>query len=132
MDDGLVTMLSRRSVGDAIDTLAQMAEAKGMTVFGRVDYSAIAAANGHELRPTQLLLFGDPKLGIPLIKDEQSMALDMPLRALAWEDRDGEIWLTFTDLAWLARRHDLGPESAAAVKELVATVIAIARAATGT
>ena len=115
MDDaGLVTVESASSVSETIDRLAAAAEAAGMRVFARVDHAAGAAEVGMTLRPTELLLVGNPRGGTPLMQDSQTAGLDLPLRALAWEDADGRVWVTTNDAAWLAARHGLGQASAAA------------------
>jgi uncharacterized protein (DUF302 family) len=71
-----------------------------------------------ELRPTELLIFGNPKAGTPLMQADQTIGLDLPLKALAWQDAAGKVWLTYSGVAWLAHRHRLGPETAAAVSAL--------------
>ncbi len=104
MDDaGLVTVESASPVSETIDRLAAAAEAAGMRVFARVDHAAGAAEVGMTLRPTELLLVGNPRGGTPLMQDRQTAGLDLPLRALAWEDADGRVWVTTNDAAWLAR-----------------------------
>lgn len=126
-----MTLISRRCVPDIVDALVAAVEKAGMTVFARIDHAANAAAVGLTLRPTVLVLFGNPTSGTVLMHDEQTAGLDLPMRALAWEDENGEYWLTYNDLAWLARRHDLGPDSAAMIHAMETGMASIARTVTG-
>ena len=80
---------------------------KGMTVFARVDHSAGAAKVGKALRDTQLVLFGNPKVGTPLMQCAQSVAIDLPQKALIWKDEAGQVWLSYNDPAYLATRHQI-------------------------
>jgi uncharacterized protein (DUF302 family) len=131
VDDGLVTLISRRAVKDLADAVVEAVSKAGMTVFARIDYAAHAAAAGASLRPTELVLFGNAVNGAILLADEQTIAIDMPMRALAWEDENGEAWLTYPDLAWIGRRHDLGEKSAALLQKLETSMAGIARTVTG-
>ena len=79
------------------------------------------------LRPTELLIFGHPKGGTPLMQDRQTAGIDLPLKALAWQDAEGKVWLTTNDAAWLAERHQLGASSADAVAALAAGMAAVSR-----
>jgi uncharacterized protein (DUF302 family) len=118
--DGLITIASAHPVSATIDRLAAAAEAAGMRVFARIDHAAGAAEVGMRLRPTELLLFGHPRGGTPLMLDGQTAGIDLPLRALAWEDAEGRVWLTTNDARWVAARHGLGEASAAAVAAITA------------
>ena len=131
MDDaGLLTIESAFAVAETVDRLAAAAEAAGMRVFARVDHAAGAAEAGMALRPTELLLVGNPRGGTPLMQDNQTAGIDLPLRALAWEDGDGRVWVTTNDAAWLAARHGLGEASAAAVGAVSAGLARIVAEAT--
>ena len=90
--------------------------AAGLQVFARVDHAAGARAAGLELRPTELLLFGNARGGTLLMQDKQTAGIDLPLKALAWADKDGQTWLGYNDPGWIAGRHGLGEPSAAAVR----------------
>jgi uncharacterized protein (DUF302 family) len=81
------------------------------------------------LRPSELLIFGNPKGGTPLMQDQQTAGIDLPIKALAWEDANGKVWLTYNDPAWLAERHSLGPNSVEAVKAIAAVMATITRSA---
>lgn len=126
-----MTLISRRCVPDIVDALVEAVEKAGMTVFARIDHAANAAAAGLTLRPTVLVIFGNPTSGTVLMQDEQTAGLDLPMRALAWEDENGEYWLTYNDLNWLARRHDLGPDSAVMIHAMETGMASIARSVTG-
>lgn len=103
--DGMVNVQSKHDVVTTADKLEAVLKSKGMTVFNRIDHSAGAASVGHELRPTQLLIFGNPKVGSPLMKCAQSVAIDLPQKALIWEDEKGTVWLSYNDPAYLEDRH---------------------------
>ncbi len=129
-DHGLISRESQFSVKETIDRLAEHAERAGLRVFARIDHGAGAAEVGMRLRPTELLLFGHPRGGTPLMIDRQSSGIDLPLKALAWEDADGRVWLTYNSAAWLAQRHELGEESSGAVAAIEEGLAALAAAAT--
>jgi uncharacterized protein (DUF302 family) len=102
-----------------------------MTIFAVVDHGDGAEIAGLDLRPTQLVLFGSPKGGTPLMQDNQTAGIDLPLKALAWEDAEGKVWLSYNAPAWMAQRHGLGPASAAAVSAMAAGLSAIVKEAAG-
>jgi uncharacterized protein (DUF302 family) len=99
-----------------------------MTVFARVDHAANATAAGMSLRPTELVIFGNPKGGTVLMQDQQRAGIDLPLKALVWEDADGRVSVTYTDPAWIARRQGIG--HAAAVAAMTAALDAVIQEAT--
>jgi len=103
---GLIAMPSAHNVADTVDKLVAVLESKGMNVFARVDHSAGAASAGMELRPTQLVIFGNPKVGTPLMKCSQSIALDLPQKMLVWEAEDGQVYLGYNDPVYLKDRHN--------------------------
>jgi uncharacterized protein (DUF302 family) len=129
-DDGLITVASSFSVRETVERLVSFVTSHGLVVFARIDHAEGAAQVGLPLRPTELVIFGHAKGGTPLMQDRQTAGIDLPLKALAWEDADGKVWLTCNDAAWIARRHGLGPASAPAVKAIAAGLAAAARAAT--
>ncbi len=106
--NGVVDVKSNHSVADTADKLVAALEAKGMTVFARVDHAAGAATIDADLRPTELVLFGNPKVGTPLMQCSQSVGIDLPQKALIWEDSEGQVWLSYNDPTYLVTRHDLG------------------------
>lgn len=124
-DDGLVTVRSGLSVPNTIDRIVATVTSKGMQVFARIDHAGAAAHVGLTLRPTELLIFGHPTGGTPLMQDKQTAGLDLPLKVLAWEDADSTVWLTYNDLAWLARRHGLGENSDIALAAITGAMTAV-------
>ena len=130
-ENGLITVASRSSVGETVDRLVDEASSRGLQLFARVDHAANAVQVGMQLRPTELVIFGNAKGGTPLMQDRQTAGIDLPLKALVWEDEDGRVWLAYNDAAWLSRRHGLGVGSQEAVNAIQAGLAAIARAAVG-
>ncbi len=117
-ENGLVTVESTHSVKDTIDRVAAGLAAKGVAVFARIDHAAGAASVGMTLRPTELLIFGNPRAGTPLMQSRQSIGIDLPLKVLGWQAEDGKVWLSYNDLGWLARRHRLDGDAMSAVDAL--------------
>ena len=105
---GLVSKLSRYSVEETVDRLQHLLESKHIKIFARVDHGREASAAGLSLRPTQVLIFGDPKMGTPLMQASPLIAIDLPLKALAWEDAAGKVWLTYNSPEFLQDRYALG------------------------
>ena len=114
-ENGLVSTESTWPVRETIDRLAAAVTEAGLMVFARIDHADNAAQAGMSLRPTELLIFGHARGGTPLMQDRQTAGIDLPVKALAWEDEAGKVWLTRNTAAWIALRHDLGDESRAAV-----------------
>ena len=130
-ENGLISIESRFGVAETIDRLVATVTSAGMRVFARIDHAAGAHEVGAELRPTELLIFGHPKGGTPLMQDQQAAGIDLPLKALAWEDALGKVWLSYNDAHWLAERHGLGQASRDAVKAIAAGVEKVIAAAAG-
>jgi uncharacterized protein (DUF302 family) len=128
MADGLTTIPSAYSVKETIDRLAADATAKGLTVFARVDHAKGAHDVGLELRPTELLIFGNARGGTPLMQAQQTAGIDLPLKALAWEDAGGKVWLAYNDPEWIAARHGI---TSPAAKTLAGALAALTKAAAG-
>lgn len=122
-NDGLITIPSNYSAHQTLDRMEAALRAAGITIFARIDHAAGAASVGLALRPTQVLIFGNPKGGTPLMQADQRVGLDLPLRVLAWEDEAGNANLTYTDIDWLAARYGLGPLTAPP-REALAKVLA--------
>jgi uncharacterized protein (DUF302 family) len=127
-DNGLTTIASAHSVAETIDRLVAAITPLGMNVFARIDHAAGAASIGMPLRPTLLVLFGNPKGGTPLMQDQQTAGIDLPLKALAWEDANGKVWLSYNEAAWIAARHGLGAASAAAVTAIAGMLEKVTKA----
>ena len=104
---GMITKASENSVAVTIDKLAAAVEKAGAKVFARVDHAKGAASIGSDLRPTQMLMFGNPKLGTPAMQAGQSIGLDLPLRVVAWETEDGSVMVGYHDPADVAALHGL-------------------------
>ncbi|MQX35008.1 DUF302 domain-containing protein [Roseospira navarrensis] len=105
--DGLVRLQSPHSVEETIARLKAAVEAKGIRVFADIPHTANAAAMDLEMPPVHLLIFGSPKIGAPLMSAAPSIGIDLPIKALAWQDADGQVWLAYNDPAYLADRHGL-------------------------
>ena len=129
--EGLTALPSRRGPRETMDTLEAAIKAKGMTVFARIDHAAGAAAAGMALAPTELLIFGSAKVGTALMQERQSSGIDLPLKALVWQDAAGKTWLSYNDPAWIAQRHQLGAAVKATVDAMAAGLAALARQAVG-
>src|SRR5450755_92871 len=127
---GLTTMPSSYGPQDTMDRLDAAVKAKGMTVFARIDHAAGATGAGQSLRPTEVLIFGNAKAGTPLMQSVQTIGLDLPLKALVWQDASGKTWLSYNDPAWLAKRHGLSGETEAAVNIMAGALEAVAKGAT--
>ena len=104
---GLTTIRSAHGPRETMDRLEAAVRSKGMTVFARIDHSAGASAVGMSLNPTEVLVFGNPKGGTPLMQSVQTIGIDLPLKALVWQDTSGGTWLSHNDPAYLAERHGL-------------------------
>jgi uncharacterized protein (DUF302 family) len=127
---GLITMPSAFGSAETMSRLEAEVKAKGMTIFARVDHAAGAAAAGMPLRPTDLLVFGAARGGTPLMEMAQTIGIDLPLKALVWQDAAGATWLSYNDPDWLAERHGLKPLPAATLDSLSAALKAVTTAAT--
>ena len=130
--EGMTTTGSDFGPDETVARLVAAIEARGMTVFARIDHAAGAAAVGLMLRPTMLLIFGAAKAGTPLMRAAQTLGLDLPLKALVYEDEAGKTWLSSNDPHWLARRHGLGADLAPTVNMMTAALAAVSTAATKT
>ena len=127
VDDGLVTIPSAYSVDDTISRFEAALQAIGVTLFAKVDHGAGAVEAGMTLRPTFLLIFGSARAGTLLMQANQRIGVDLPLKALVWQDADEKVWLTYNDPAWLAARHRLGAAGAEAVAALENSLATLAR-----
>ena len=105
MDRGMIDVPSPYSVPETLARLESILKERGVTVFARVDHSGEAERVGLQMRPTQLLIFGSPKGGTPVMVAAPSVAIDLPLKALAWEDERGRVWLSYNAPEYLQQRH---------------------------
>ncbi|MDJ0787069.1 MAG: DUF302 domain-containing protein [Myxococcota bacterium] len=121
-EDGLVSLPSQHGVKETADRLEVILAEKGLTVFARIDHAAGAAGVGQSLPPTQLVIFGNPKVGSPLMRCAPTVAIDLPQKALIREDAEGRVWISYNDPAHLRSRHAI--EGCDAVLEKVSGVLA--------
>ena len=129
--DGLTTVESAYGPKDTMDRVEATVKAKGLTVFARIDHAGGAAEVGLQLRPTALLIFGNAKGGTPLMQAAQTIGIDLPLKALVWQDAAGKTWLSYNDPNWIAKRHGAdGREVDATVGALTGVLSSLAKAAT--
>jgi uncharacterized protein (DUF302 family) len=128
--DGLITMQSSLDPGTTLQKLETFLHAKGLIVFATIDHAAGAAQVDMPLRPTSVVIFGNPKGGTPLMQAAQSSGIDLPLKALIWQDAAGVTWLSYNDPNWIAQRHGLQHRAEAAVEAMSETLHAMAVAAT--
>jgi uncharacterized protein (DUF302 family) len=102
---GLTTMASRFGPKETMDRFATEIQTRGMKVFARIDHAAGAAEVGLTLRPTELIIFGNARGGTPLMQSVQTVGLDLPLKALVWEDASGKTFISYNEPSWIAQRH---------------------------
>lgn len=126
--DGLVTRKSVVTVKETMDRLETLVQQKGMKVFARIDHAKGAAAIGKTLRPTEVIIFGNPQGGTSFMECAQTVGIDLPLKALVWEDAAGQVWLGYNDPQFLAQRHAV-PDCAVA-KNMTKALDAIASSVT--
>jgi uncharacterized protein (DUF302 family) len=127
---GLTTIKSSHAPRETMNRLETAVTAKGLTVFARIDHAEGASSVGLSLRPTEVLIFGNAKGGTPLMQAVQTVGIDLPLKALVWQDAAGDTWLSWNDPAWLAARHGVSGAEAVAGK-LTAMLEDVAKTATG-
>jgi len=125
---GVVILRSSHAVAATVDRLDAALRSRGILVFARIDFSQDAARAGLEMRPAQLLIFGNPRAGTPLLRAAATVGLDLPLKAYVWEDASGEHWLGYNDPAYLVGRHGLDPSLAANLSAVIPLLEAAARA----
>ena len=126
MPDGLTICASSYGPKETMDRLVVAVTGRSMAVLARIDHGAAAAKVDMALRPTEVLIFGNSRAGTPFMQAGQTVGIDLPLKALVWEDADGKIWLSYNDPAWIAQRHGLGAASAGAVEAMAKALGAIA------
>lgn len=106
-DPGLIRIKSVHDVKRTADRLEDIVKEKGMRVFLRINHAENARMVGQDLQPTELLIFGNPKVGTPLMQCSQTVAIDLPQKALIWQDQSGQVWLSYNDPQYLATRHEI-------------------------
>jgi uncharacterized protein (DUF302 family) len=108
--NGIIDKPSSHSVNQTVDKLKNILQSKDVTLFALVDHSGEAEKVGMKMRPTKLLIFGSPKAGTPLMLSAPSMAIDLPLKILVWEDGQGKVWVSYNSPEYLKERHGLPPD----------------------
>ena len=128
--DGLIACVSKFGPKETMDRLAGAVTRRGISIMARIDHAAAAAAVGMELRPTEVLIFGNPQAGTPLMQAVQTIGIDLPLKALVWQDESGAAWLAYNDPQWLAHRHGADAGLDRTLHGLAAALAAVASEAT--
>lgn len=131
MEKGIIKIQSNSGVKETIDRLISELEKKGMHIFLRIDHKVNAVKIGIDIEPAELVIFGKPQIGIALIQDNPDVALDLPMKVLAWEDAKGNVWLTYNDPVYIASRHDLTDMSMATISKMSEMLSTTSRYATG-
>ena len=109
-DNGIVHLASRHSVEESVETLKGILQAKGVTLFALVDHSGEAEKIGLKMPPTKLMILGSPKAGTPLMLAAPTVAIDLPLKILVWEDQQGKVWISYNNPTYLQQRHSIPAE----------------------
>jgi uncharacterized protein (DUF302 family) len=106
-DNGIINLSSPHTVLETLARLEAVVQAKGIPILAMIDHSGDAAKAGLQMNPTKLLIFGNAKAGTPIMLASPSAAIDLPLKALVWQDRDGKVWLSYNSPAYLKQRHGI-------------------------
>jgi uncharacterized protein (DUF302 family) len=128
---GLVTLSSAYPMAVTVQRLVDAVTSRGLTIFARIDHAKNASDAGLELRPTELVVFGNGKGGTPIMQASPRSAIDLPMKALVWQEDDEQVWLAYNDPRWLADRHAIGPAAGKAMDAMMAALAAIGTDATG-
>ena len=128
---GLTSIPSSQGPKETMDRLEAEIRTKGLTIFARIDHAAGAAEVGLKLRPTQLIIFGNARGGTPLMQSVQAIGIDLPLKALVWQDAAGKTWISYNEPRWIAERHGLANAEPAVTKmaDLLAAIATVAAGA---
>jgi uncharacterized protein (DUF302 family) len=127
--EGLTSIRSSFDPRETMDRLQAEIRAQGMTVFARIDHAAGAVEAGLTLAPTELIIFGNARGGTPLMQSVQTVGIDLPLKALVWQDASGKTWLSYNEPGWIAKRHSID-NAEPVVRKMAAGLSAISRAVT--
>jgi uncharacterized protein (DUF302 family) len=131
MVEGLITLRSQHPPRETADRLAAAVASNGMTLVARVDHAAAAAKVGLDLRPTEVLIFGNPSAGTLLMQAAQTIGMDLPLKALVWQDDSGIVWLSYQDLGWLANRYGIASAIRPAMEKMASLLKKVTEDAAG-
>ena len=127
--DGLIACVSKFGPKETMDRLAAAVTTRGISIMARIDHAAAAAAIGMELRPTEVLIYGNPRAGTPLMQAVQTVGIHLPLKALVWHDEGGTTRLAYNDSQWLAQRHGVGAGLDRTLHAIADALAAVAREA---
>lgn len=124
--EGLATMQSNAGPEQTMNRFEAEIKAHGMRVFARINQAALAAEAGLTLRPTEVIFFGNPRGGTPLMQANQTIGIDLPLKALVWQDQSGKTWLSYNEPSWVAKRHhvDAADRAVTAMSQVLGDVVA--------
>lgn len=122
--EGLVSRPSSYPVDETLNRLESVLRSKGVTVFTRIDHGAAAASVGLAMRPAQILIFGNPQVGTPVMNTAPTIAIDLPFKALAWEDAAGRVWLSYNSVEYLMRRHHVAESVIRPLAAIEALIVA--------
>lgn len=128
--EGLITIQSRHDADETADRFRAAVHQAGLAVFAEVDHGRAAAEVGMPLRPTLVILFGNPRAGTPLMQLKQTAGIDLPLKVLIWQAKDGGVFLSYNDARWITERHALGPGADAPAAAMAGGIAKLAQAAT--
>ena len=128
--DGLISVRSKYDVAETARRFRDVAEKAGLTIFSEIDHAQSASMAGLELDPTRLLIFGNPREGTPLMQSSRTAAIDLPFKALVWQDDNGTTWLTYNDPQWLAKRHKVDPGANPAISAIDSGMKSLTQVAT--
>ncbi len=128
--EGLTICSSNYGPQETMDRLAAAITEHGMAILARIDHASAAAEVGLELRPTEVLLFGNARAGTPLMQAVQTIGIDLPLKALVWRDQEGRTWLAYNDPSWLAKRHGADTGTERVLTAMTKALATVARQAT--
>lgn len=128
--EGLTTVPTSFSVSETMSRLDAEIRAQGMQVFAHIDHAAAAAEVGLTLAPTELIIFGHARAGTPLMQISQTAGIDLPLKALGWQDANGQTWLSYNEPSEIARRHGVGADGDTVIERMAAALSLLARKAT--
>ena len=128
--EGLIRRQSSHGPADTLARLRAEIKARGLTLFAHIDHAAGAREAGLPLRPTDVLLFGNARGGTPLMQAQQTIGIDLPLKALVWQDAAGKTWLSYNDPHWFVRRHALSANVEPAVDAMASALAAMTQKAT--
>jgi uncharacterized protein (DUF302 family) len=129
--EGLTVFPSAFDSRTTMDRLISAVEKRGITILARIDHAAAAERFGLGLRPTELLIFGHPRVGTPLMEAVQSIGIDLPLRALVWQDAEGKTWIAYNNPDWIGARHHIGAGLETSIHAMTAALTAVAKEASG-